>query len=166
MSVSYTAGGNLWLSSLNGKKKKKLAAKPKGKVKWIETAQSDSGRVIAVRRDPAKISNLNSYVLWGPTGKRIVQGSLTADSGWTSYIMPLSLDLTSDGKTLVYGYQYYSYNFPVSNLENGTSVKSVKSSYLKPINITGEMWPTTVGNRIVAQQQDVFAGVQKANKAP
>jgi len=166
MSVSYTAGGNLWLSSLNGKKKKKLAAKPKGKVRWIETAQSDNGRVIAVKRDPAKISNLNSYVLWGPTGKRIIQGSLTADSGWTQYVMPLSLDLTSDGGTLVYGYQYFTYNFPVSNIEDGTSVKSVKASYLKPVNISGELWPTTVGNRIVAQQQDVFAGVQKANKAP
>jgi len=165
-SVSYTQGGSLWLSSLNGKQKRKLAAKPKGKVKWIETAQSDNGRVIAIKRDPAKIANLNSYVAWGPTGKRIIQGSLTADSGWLSYVMPLSLDLSSDGKILVYGYQYYTYNYPVSNLENGTSVKSLSAAYLKPINIVGELWPTMVGNRIVAQQQDVFAGVQKANKAP
>jgi hypothetical protein len=165
-SVSYTNNGSVWLSSLNGKQKRKLAPDPKGKVKWIETAQSDNGRVIAVKRDPAKIANLNSYVAWGPTGKRIIQGSLTADSGWTSYVMPLSLDLSSDGKTVVYGYQYYTYNYPVSNLQEGTSVKSVSAAYLEPINITGELWPTTVGNRIVAQQQDVFAGVQKANKAP
>ncbi len=165
-SVAYTQGGNLWLSSLNGKQKRRVAAKPKGKVKWIETAQSDSGRLIAIKRDPAKIANLNSYVVWGPTGRRIIQGSLTADSGWLSYVMPLSLDLSSDGKTLVYGYQYYTYNYPVSNLEEGTSVKSVSAAYLEPVNIVGELWPTTVGNRIVAQQQNVFAGVQKANKAP
>lgn len=165
-SVSYTDRGSLWLSSLDGKHKRKLAAKPNGKVKWIETAQSDNGRVIAVRRDPAKIANLNSYSLWGPTGRRLKFGSLTAESGWTSYVMPLSLDLTSDGKTLVYGYQYFTYNYPVSSLENGTSVKSVNASFLNPINIVGELWPTTVGSRIVASQQDVFAGVQKASSAP
>lgn len=165
-SVSYSDKGGVWLSSLNGKTKRKLAAKPKGKIRWIETAQSDNGRVIAVKRDPAKVSNLNSYFLWSPAGKRIGVGSLTADSGWISYVMPLSLDLTSNGKTLVYGYQYFTYSYPVSNLENGTSVKSVNASYLKPINIQGELWPTTVGNRIVASQQNVFAGVQKANKAP
>jgi len=165
-SVSYSDKGSVWLSSLNGKQKRKLAARPKGKVRWIETAQSDNGRVIAVRRDPAKSANLNSYFLWGPTGKRIAVGSLTGDSGWTSYIMPLSLDLTSNGKNVVYGYQYFTYNYPVSNIENGTSVKSVKASYLKPINIEGQQWPTTVGNRIVASQQDVFAGVQKASSAP
>lgn len=165
-SVSYTSNGSVWLSSLNGKQKRKLAPDPKGKVKWIETAQSDSGRVIAVKRDPAKISNLNSYYLWGPTGKRINQGSLTADSGWVSYVMPLSLDLTSNGKVVAYGYQYYTYNFPVSNLEEGTSVKSVNAGFLKPINIVGQQWPTTVGNQIVASQQDVFAGVQTASNAP
>jgi hypothetical protein len=165
-SVSYSYKGSLWLSSLNGKQKRKLATDPRGKVKWIETAQSDNGRVIAVKRDPAKIANLNSYVLWGPTGKRIVQGSLTADSGWTSYVMPLSLDLTSNGKFVVYGYQYFSYNYPVSSLESGTSVKSVTASYLQPINLAGEEWPTTVGTRIVASQQDVLAGVQKAGEAP
>jgi len=165
-SVSYTQGGSLWLSSLNGKQKRKLAAKPKGKVKWIETAQSDNGRVIAIKRDPAKISNLNSYVAWSPAGKRITQGSLTADSGWLSYVLPLSLDLSSDGKILVYGYQYYTYNYPVSNLEEGTSVKSLSAGYLNPINLVGELWPTIVGNRIVAQQQRALAGVQKANKAP
>ena len=165
-SVSYTDKGSVWLSTLNGKKKRKLAAKPKGKVKWIETAQSDNGRVIAVRRDPARIANLNSYVLWGPTGKRIVQGSLTTESGWTSYVLPLSLDLTSNGKVLVYGYQYYTYNYPVSSLEEGTSVKPVMAGYLDPINIVGEQWPTTVGNRIVASQQEIFAGVQKAGQAP
>ena len=165
-SVSYTSKGIVWLSSLNGKQKRKLAADPKGKVKWIETAQSDNGRVIAVKRDPAKIANLNSYVLWGPTGKRIIQGSLTVESGWTSYVLPLSLDLSSNGKILTYGYQYFTYNFPVSSLENGTSVKSVTASFLNPINIVGEQWPTMVGSRIVAMQQDVFAGVQKANKAP
>jgi len=165
-SVSYTQGGSLWLSSLNGKQKRKLAAKPKGKVKWIETAQSDNGRVIAVKRDPAKIANLNSYVLWGPTGKRIIQGSLTTDSGWTSYVLPLSLDLSSNGKVVVYGYQYFTYNYPVSSMEQGTSVKSVTAAYLNPINLVGEQWPTIVGTRIVASQQDVFAGVQKADKAP
>lgn len=165
-SVSYTQGGSLWLSSLNGKQKRKLAAKPKGKVKWIETAQSDNGRVIAVKRDPARMANLNSYVLWGPTGKRIIQGSLTADSGWTSYVFPLSLDLTSNGKVVVYGYQYFTYNYPVSSIEEGTSVKSVTAGYLNPVNLVGEQWPTTAGSRIVASQQDVFAGVQKANKAP
>ena len=137
-SVSYTDKGSVWLSTLNGKKKRKLAAKPKGKVKWIETAQSDNGRVIAVRRDPARIANLNSYVLWGPTGKRIVQGSLTTESGWTSYVLPLSLDLTSNGKVLVYGYQYYTYNYPVSSLEEGTSVKPVMAGYLDPINKVGD----------------------------
>lgn len=165
-SVSYTQGGSLWLSSLNGKQKRKLAVRPKGAEKWIETAQSDSGRVIAIRRDPAKIANLNSYVLWGPTGKRITRGSLTADTGWVSYVMPLSLDLSSNGKVLTYGYQYYTYNYPVSNLEEGTSVKSVTAGFLKPINIVGETWPTMVGSRIVAQQQEKFAGVQVANKAP
>jgi hypothetical protein len=80
--------------------------------------------------------------------------------------LPLSLDLTSNGKVVVYGYQYFTYNYPVSDLESGTSVKSVTASYLNPINIEGEEWPTAVGTRIVASQQNVFAGVQKASNAP
>jgi len=167
-SVAYVDKRGVWVSSLDGKTKRKVAGQPKGKRRWQEVAQSDNGRIIAVQRVPGTMSNLNRFTLWGPTGKAIHKGVLTAKSGWTSYIYPLSLDLTSNGRIAVYGYQTMTYNYPVSNLEEGTYVMPADKNWglTPPFAIVGEKWPTTVGNRIVAEQQDVFVGVQKTSGQP
>ncbi|MBN8867402.1 MAG: hypothetical protein J0H98_07595 [Solirubrobacterales bacterium] len=166
-SVAYVDKGGVWVASLTGKQKRRVAKQPAGERRWQEVAQADNGRIIAVQRKPGQMSNLNRFTLWGPTGRSIFNGVLTAEPGWTSYIYPLSLDLTSNGRIAVYGYQTMNYNYPVSDLEEGTYVQPVDKAWAtQPFTIEGQRWPTTVGNRIVASQQDVYAGVQKTAGQP
>ncbi|MCO5315749.1 MAG: hypothetical protein M9938_06270 [Solirubrobacterales bacterium] len=148
-SVAYLDKGGVWVSSLDGKQKRKIASKTRDGRKWTELAQSDNGRIVAVRREPGKISNINRFQIWSPTGKPIHLGILSAETGWTSYAYPLSLDLTADGRNVVYGYSNYNYGYPVGTLENGTYVLYADRYQTTPFKITDESWPTTVGNRLV-----------------
>ena len=133
--------GQLWLSSLDGKHKRKArreAEWPRSSGSRPPSPRTTAG-VIAVVTTQPRSRTLNSLLPVGPTGRRLKFNSLTAESGWTSYVMPLSLDLTSDGKTLVYGYQYFTYNYPVSSLERNQRQVGQRL-LLNPINIVGELW--------------------------
>lgn len=160
-SVAYIDRGGVWVSSLDGKKKRKVSGKAGDGRVWRELAQADNGRIIAVRRPPKKIATLNSFTLWGPTGKRIYRGSLTAEKGWASYAFPLSLDLTSSGRTVVYGYSNFTLQFPVSRAERGTYVISSQNPPpFRPFSIKNQEWPTTVGNRLVTRSSTYITSVQ------
>lgn len=149
--VAYIDEGEVWLKSDDGAKSKRLAgATPDGRV-WQEVAQADNGRVIAVRREPGKIAPLNTFTLWGPGGDEIYQGSLKVPAGWSSSAFPVSLDLTADGRNVVYGYSNMSGFYPNTIFESGTYVLYAdRTPATEPFRIAGWKWPTTVGDRIVA----------------
>lgn len=166
-SVAYIDKGGVWVSSVNGKQKRKVSGKTKDGHRWTELAQADNGRILAVRREPGKISNLNRFTLWGPTGKRIYQGVLGSESGWTSYAYPLSLDLTANGRNVVYGYSAMRYSYPVSQLQEGAYVNYAdRTGIYTPFKLTDRKWPTVVKNRIVAGSGDGLISVQKAAGQP
>lgn len=153
--VSYIAGNSLWLSSVDGKTKKKLSdATPDGR-HWTEQAQADNGKVVAVRREPGKIATLNSFTLFGPTGSVLQQGSLTHEPGWFQYAYPVSLDLTNSG-VAVYGYSNVTVGYTA--FETGTYVRTVEKPFvLQPFEVTNWQFPTLYKDRLVASQgQQVF----------
>ena len=61
-SIAYIDGGEVWLSSLDGTQKVRLAAPVVNgdgdTEKWLDVAASDSGRIVAVRNEPGKIARL------------------------------------------------------------------------------------------------------------
>jgi len=162
-SVAYLDKGGVWVSSLNGKQKRKVSGRTKDGRRWTELAQADNGRILAVRRPRNKMPTINSFTLWGPTGKRIHRGALGSESGWTSYAYPLSLDLTADGRSVVYGYSVMRYQYPMSQFQQGTYVASAVHVYPVPFTISGQMWPTTVGKRLVTASSNTDFGLQKAS---
>ncbi|HTU14932.1 MAG TPA: hypothetical protein VMF31_07025 [Solirubrobacterales bacterium] len=148
--VAYLDGGSVWLKSDDGTKSKRLSGPtPDGRV-WREIAQADNGRVIAVRREPGKIAPLNTFTLWGKDGEEIYQGSLKAQPGWSTSAFPVSLDLTADGRNVVYGYSNMTGFYPNTQFETGTYVLYAdRTPATEPFRIAGWKWPTTVGDRIV-----------------
>jgi len=153
VSVAYIDSGEVWVSSLDGTTKARLASPVVGgdgeTEKWLDVAQSDGGRIVAVRNVPGRISRFSSFKIWEPDGTSTVEGPLNAPSGWTSYAYPVGFDITADGKTLVYGYSNSSGCCPMQ-FESGTYVRPATNSVLDPIKIVGRKWPTLVGDRIVA----------------
>lgn len=150
--VSYIAGDSLWLSNPTGTQKKKLSGPAGDGHEWTEQAQSDNGKVLAVRREPGKIAVLNRFTLFSLDGKVLQQGSLTNEPGWTTSAFPVSLDLTNDG-VAVYGFSNVNYGYPVSTYETGTYVRTVEKPFvLPPLEITDWEWPTLYQDRLVATQ--------------
>ena len=107
-SVAYVDNGEVWLASLDGTQKARLATPVVNgdgdTEKWLDVAQSDGGRIVAVRNKPGRISSFSWFKIWEPDGTSTVEGPLNAPSGWTSYTYPLGFDITADGSHLVYGY--------------------------------------------------------------
>jgi hypothetical protein len=152
-SIAYVDGGAVWLSSLDGKQKVRLATpvvNGEGKTeKWLAVAASDSGRIVAARNVPGRMSNFSWFKVWEPNGTSTVEGPLNAPSGWTVYVYPLGFDVTADGKHMVYGYSNSSACCPI-NFAQGTYVRPVTNSVLPPIVVPGQEEPTLFGNRVVA----------------
>ena len=67
-SIAYVDGGAVWLSSLDGAQKVRLAApvvNGEGETeKWLAVAASDSGRIVAVRNVPGTSSNSSWFKIW------------------------------------------------------------------------------------------------------
>ena len=152
-SIAYIDGGEVWLSSLDGAQKTRLAThvvNPSGETeKWLAVAASDSGRIVAARNFPGRISRFSWFKVWEPNGTSTVEGPLNAPSGWTSYVYPLGFDVTADGVHMVYGYSNSGSCCPIS-FAQGTYVRPVTNSSLDPINVSGEEHPTLFGNRMIA----------------
>jgi hypothetical protein len=152
-SIAYIDNGEVWLSSLDGAQKVRLAApvvNPSGAIdKWLDVAASDSGRIVAVRNEPGKTARLSWFKVWEPNGTSTVEGPLNALSGWALYAYPLSLDLTADGEHMVYGYSESGFCCPTS-FARGTYVRRVSNSPLDPISISGQEDPTVFGNQVIA----------------
>lgn len=152
-SIAYVDGGDVWLSSLDGAQKVRLATpvvNADGETeKWLAVAASDSGRIVAARNVPGRISRYSWFKVWEPNGTSTVEGPLNAPPGWTTYIYPLGFDLTADGVHMVYGYSNSTGCCPQS-FAQGTYVRPVTNSPLDPINISGQEHPTLFGNRMIA----------------
>ena len=167
-SIAYVDRGEVWLSSLDGKQKVRLA-KPvvnsEGKTEnWIAVAAADSGRIVAARNVPARMSNFTWFKVWEPDGTSTVEGPLNAPSGWTVYVYPLGFDVTADGKHMVYGYSNSSGCCPIT-FAQGTYVRPVTNSVLPPIVISGQEDPALFGSRTIAHS-GATVNVQNAGAGP
>ena len=145
--------GEVWLASLDGAKKARLATpvvNGDGDTEhWIDVAQSDNGRIVAVRNKPGRISNFSWFKIWEPDGTSTVEGPLNAPSGWTVYVYPLGFDITADGSHLVYGYSNSSGCCPIT-FARGTYVRPATNSVLDPINTGGQTSPSLLGARVIS----------------
>jgi hypothetical protein len=152
-SIAYIDGGEVWLSSLDGTQKVRLAGhavNSSGETeKWLAVAASDSGRIVAARNVPGRIASFTWFKVWEPDGTSTVEGPLNAPSGWTIYVYPLGFDMTADGKHMVYGYSNSSSCCPIT-FARGTYVRPVTNSVLPPIVVSGQEHPTLLGNRVIA----------------
>jgi hypothetical protein len=151
-SIAYVDGGDVWLSSLDGTQKVRLATpvvNGAGETeKWLAVAASDSGRIVAARNVPGRIARFSWFKVWEPNGTSTVEGPLNAPSGWAVYVYPLGFDVTADGNHMVYGYSNSGFCCPIS-FARGTYVRPVSGSALDPIEVSGEH-PTLFGSRMIA----------------
>ena len=152
-SVAYVDKGEVWLASLDGAKKARLATpvvNADGDTEtWLDVAQSDGGRIVAVRNKPGRISNFSWFKIWEPDGTSTVEGPLNAPSGWSTYVYPLGFDITADGSHLVYGYSNSSGCCPIS-FARGTYVRPATNSVLNPIDTSGQTHPSLFGSRVIS----------------
>jgi hypothetical protein len=152
-SVAYVDNGEVWLASLDGAKKTRLAGpvvNSSGETEnWLDVAHSDGGRIVAVRNKPGRIANFSWFKIWEPDGTSTVEGPLNAPSGWTIYVYPLGFDITANGSHLVYGYSNSSSCCPIT-FARGTYVRPATNSTLPPINTSGQTHPSLFGSRIIS----------------
>jgi hypothetical protein len=152
-SVAYVDKGEVWLASLDGTKKARLATtvvNGNGDTEhWLDIAQSDNGRIVAVRNKPGRISSFSWFKIWEPDGTSTVEGPLNAPSGWISYTYPLGFDITADGSHLVYGYSNTTGCCPIG-FGRGTYVRPATNSSLAPIDTGGQTHPSLFGRRIIS----------------
>ena len=152
-SIAYIDRGEVWLSSLDGAQKVRLAApvvNGSGETeKWLAVAASDSGRIVAARNVPGRQSSFSWFKVWEPNGTSTVEGPLNAPSGWAIYTYPLGFDVTANGSHMVYGYSNTGFCCPTS-FGQGIYVRPVTNSPLEPIVISGQEHPTLFGSRVIA----------------
>jgi hypothetical protein len=163
-SVAYIQNGEVWVSSLDGARKARLAGpviNGSGETEnWLAVAASDGGRIVAARNKPGRIASFSWFKVFEPDGTSTVEGPLNYPGGWQLPVYPLGFDVTADGKHMVYGYSHSSccpYTFG-----RGTYVRPVSNSVLAPIGISGFEEPTLFGSQIVAKS-GASINVQKAS---
>lgn len=149
-SVAYIDGHEVWVSTLDGSRKERLSA---GEGDWISVTAADNGRILGVRLEAGKIFQLAKIQLWESNGSVLSQGPLPSTSGWTSYVAPLGLDLTSDGVFAIYGYAGQVGIVPGATFPKGHyAILSDTKSNITPIGQSGYTNPTTFGRRVVSSQ--------------
>jgi hypothetical protein len=167
-SIAYIDNGEVWLSSLDGSQKVRLAApvvNTDGKTeKWLAVAMSDNGRIVAARNEPGKISRSTWFKVWESNGTSTVEGPLTSPAGWSVYVYPLGFDVTPDGAHMVYGFSNSSGCCPIT-FSRGTYVRPVTNSPLDPIVISGQEYPTLFGSRVIARS-GTYVNVQDTTATP
>ena len=166
-SIAYVDGGEVWLSSLDGAQKVRLAThvvNGSGETeKWLAVAASDGGRIVAARNFPGRNSGFTWFKVWEPNGTSTVEGPLNSPSGFAIKTYPLGFDVTADGNHMVYGYSNSGFCCPI-NYSQGTYVRPVTNSSLDPINVDIEH-PTLVGSRMIGHSGKTVY-VQDAPAAP
>jgi hypothetical protein len=151
-SIAYIDNGEVWVASLDGAQKVRIAAPAVTLAGETETynavAAADGGRIVAARNKPGRISSFSWFKAWEPNGTSTVEGPLNSRPGSSLYVYPLGFDLTPDGTTMVYGYS--NSNCCPYTLATGTYVRPVTNSPLEPISISGQQDPSLFGARVIA----------------
>ncbi len=166
--VAYVgADKEVWISSLDGAIKERLSAgESEGEVKWIDTAQSDTGWVVGVRNIPGRIAQYSTFTVWNPQGAAIYNGPLAGETGGLS-AYPLSLDLTNDGRGIIYGFSTFQQWYGGSSLTQGhyfLPSETVVSPVGGPLKQINKRYPTLFGgSRVVAALDRTLNGVQDAS---
>jgi hypothetical protein len=149
-SIAYIDNGEVWVASLDGAQKVRIASPVaiNGKTEtYNAVAAADNGRIVASRNELGKVSSLSWFKAWEPNGTSTVEGPLNPRPGWTSIAYPLGFDVTPDGGTMIYGYSASNCCFTFGR---GTYVRPVTNSPLEPINISGQEDPSLFGTRVIA----------------
>ncbi len=163
--VAYVgADKEVWISSLDGAIKERLSAgEGEGEVKWFDTAQSDTGWVVGVRNIPGRIAQYATFTVWNPQGAAIYNGPLAGEVGGLS-AYPLSLDLTNDGRGIIYGFSRFQQWYGGSSLTEGhyfLPSETVVSPVNGPLKQINKRYPTLFGgSRVVAALDRTLNGVQ------
>lgn len=147
--VAYVDGDQIWVATLDGQQKRSLSGPSANEKQWREVAQADDGTILGVLREGGKMGTLNATQLWGPSGAAIGNGSLTAPTGRTTYAYPVTLDLTPDGQSVVYGYSNSSGFGLGQTFEFGTYAEGSSGWYIQPFDITSVESGTLAGRRVV-----------------
>jgi hypothetical protein len=167
-SVAYLDNGEVWLASLDGTQKTRLAVpvvNGDGDTEnWLDIAQSDGGRIVAVRNKPGRLSNFSWFKIWEPDGTSTVEGPLNAPSGWTVYVYPLGFDITADGSHLVYGYSNSSGCCPIT-FGHGMYVRPATNSVLNPIDTGSQTSPSLLGSRVISLEDSSSPAVINVQNA-
>ena len=152
--MAYIENGEVWVASLDGTAKARLAAPVVNAggatEKWLAVAASDGGRIVAARNEPGKNASFSWFKVWEADGTSSVEGPLNYPGGWAIVVYPLSFDITPDGAHMVYGFSNSGFCCPQS-FSRGTYVRPVSSSPLPPISISGQEEPTLFGTRVIAR---------------
>lgn len=166
-SVAYIDKGEVWLASLDGTQRVQLAGPVVNgageREEWLDVAQSDAGRIVAVRNRPGRISSFSWFKVWEPDGTSTVEGPLNAPPGWATYVYPLGFDISANGTTLVYGYSNSGFCCPIT-FRRGSYVRPATNSTQEPLSVS-HRYPGLVGSRMVAVQDasnPSVVGVQNA----
>ncbi len=149
-SIAYVDQNEVWVSSFDGTQKALLSD---GEGDWRVVAAADNGRVLGVRNRAGNISQTSQTKLWGSDGQTLSQGPLPYYyTSWSSYVAPLSLDLSADGVFLAYGYSGYTGIVPNASFYRGHNViLSDTKTLITPIGQEGYEWPTMFGRQVVAK---------------
>ena len=157
-SIAYVDGGEVWLSSLDGAQKVRLAThvvNSSGETeKWLAVAASDSGRIVAARNFPGQ--DLALLVVQGVGAERHVDRRGAAQRAQRLGHRTSIRSASTSPRTavhMVYGYSNSSSCCPIS-FAQGTYVRPVTNSSLDPINVSGQEHPTLFGNRMIAHSGD------------
>ncbi len=156
--VAYVgADKEVWISSLDGAIKERLSA---GEGDWLDTAQSDTGWVVGVRNTPGTIAQLSTFRVWNPQGAAIYNGPL-AGEGYSGNNYPLSLDLTNDGRGIIYGFSWFQSGVGSTEGSYFLPSETVVSPVGGPYKLIDKRYPTLFGGtRVVAALDRTWAGVQ------
>lgn len=148
--VSYIDGGQVWVSTLDGAQKRSLSGPSPDARVWTEVAQADSGAILGVQREPGKQGYLNATTLWDPSGAVAGHGALGKAGSWSIYAYPVTLDLTPDGGTVVYGYSNSRLGAGGYEAAFGTYAQGSANWYTGPFEIEGMTSGTLAGSRLLA----------------
>ena len=164
-SVAYLDGEEVWIAALDGTSKTRLSA---GEGDWRAVTAADSGRILGVANEAGKISQLSRIRLWDSAGTRISDGPLPSEVNSASTVIPLAMDLSSDGQFLAYGYSQFFSGFPTSAYYEGHYVVNADTkTRITPIGKSGETYPSFFGRRIVAIASDQNQiDLQQADSGP
>ncbi len=180
-SVAYVDNGEVWVSSFDGQQKVRIGEpftfqSDSGPVtqKYTDVAAADGGRIIGVRIEEGKISDLSRFRLWEPNGQvargpsgNELDGVLGNQGTGPTWIYPLSLDLTPDGRLFTNAYSRFDYS--------GGTITSSSSGYfaqpvtnvvgLEPVAVRGVEYATLFGNRALGLASSTSIALERASSA-